>query len=146
MSKKRKMTRTVSAVTNKKLRKYDNDYCKMIAKSVNDIGLSKTSRLYGLRYDIVQYINKQYYVRMARGEYDARKKANTTSNTSTPKGRVYLKPRVVGFADTDTAWKVMEKHFTDEQLDIVTKFYNTVLFDVNAVSGGNTISANYEKV
>ena len=40
----------------------------------------------------------------------------------------------------------MEKHFTDEQLDIVTKFYNTVLFDVNAVTGGTTISANYEKV
>ena len=139
------MRKKVSTLTNKKLRKYDNDYCKMIAKSVTDIGLTKTSRLYSLRYDIVQYINKQYYVRMARGEYDARKTSNTTSS-NTPRGRVYLKPRVVGFSDTETAWKVMEKHFTDEQLDIVTKFYNTVLFDVNAVTGGTTISANYEKV
>ena len=139
------MRKKVSTLTNKKLRKYDNDYCKMIAKSVTDIGLTKTSRLYSLRYDIVQCINKQYYVRMARGEYDERKTSNTTSS-STPRGRVYLKPRVVGFSDTETAWKVMEKHFTDEQLDIVTKFYNTVLFDVNAVTGGTTISANYEKV
>lgn len=130
--------------TNQKLRKYDNDYCKMIANSVRDIGLSKTGKLYGLRYDIVQYINKQYYVRMARGEYDARK--SSVSHATKPKGRVYLKPRVVGFSNTETAWQVMEKHFTDEQLDIVIKFYNTVLFDVNAVSGGTTISANYEKV
>lgn len=140
------MRKKVSTLTNKKLRKYDNDYCKMIAKSVSDIGLTKTSKLYGLRYDIVQYINKQYYVRMARGEFDARKKTSDDSTASTPRGRVYLKPRVVGFSDTETAWKVMEKHFTDEQLDIVTKFYNTVLFDINAVTSGTTISANYEKV
>ena len=140
------MRKAVSTLTNKKLRKYDNDYCKMIAKSVSDIGLTKTGKLYGLRYDIVQYINKQYYVRMARGEYEARKKTDIAVSNQTPRGRVYLKPRVVGFSDTATAWKVMEKHFTDEQLDIVTKFYNTVLFDVNAVTNGTTISANYEKV
>ena len=146
MTKKRSMRKLVPTTTNKKLRKYDNDYCKMIANSVSDIGLTKTGKLYGLRYDIVQYVNKQYYVRMARGEYDARKKTSNDSGTNTPRGRVYLKPRVVGFSDTDTAWKVMEKHFTDEQLDIVTKFYNTVLFDINAVTNGTTISANYEKV
>lgn len=146
MNAKSKVRKRVSTLTNKRLRKYDNDYCKMIANSVSDIGLTKTGKLYGLRYDIVQYINKQYYVRMARGEYDARKKNSNVTSTSTPRGRVYLKPRVVGFSDTETAWKVMEKHFTDEQLDIVIKFYNTVLFDVNAVTGGTTISANYEKV
>ena len=92
MNTKRKMRRKVSTLTNKKLRKYDNDYCKMIAKSVSDIGLTKTGKLYSLRYDIVQYINKQYYVRMARGEYDARKKTSDSSSTSTPEEEYILNP------------------------------------------------------
>jgi len=121
MSTKRKMKPTKRRGPRPVARKYDNDYC--------------------LKYHDVQYINKQYYTRMARGEYDARKKDNNT-----PKGRVYLKPRVVGFKNTESAWDVIEKTFNDEQLDIVIKFYNTIIFEQTDTKNGALISADYEKV
>ena len=141
MSTKRKMKPTKRRGPRPVARKYDNDYCLNIAKAVQEHGLTKVAKMYGLKYHDVQYINKQYYTRMARGEYDARKKDNNT-----PKGRVYLKPRVVGFKNTESAWDVIEKTFNDEQLGIVIKFYNTIIFEQTDTKNGALISADYEKV
>lgn len=121
-------------------RKYDNDYCLMIANAVNEHGLTKVAKTYGIKYHDVQYINKQYYVRKARGEYGQGK------STSVPRQRVYLKPRVVGFKDTESAWSAIESTFTDDQLDVVIKFYNTIIFEQSKATNGASISANYEKV
>ena len=61
-------------------------------------------------------------------------------------GRVYLKPRVIGFKDIRTAWSVNDANFTDDQIDIIHKFYNTVLFETNSITANDLTTASYEQI
>lgn len=54
MSTKRKMKPTKRRGPRPVARKYDNDYCLNIAKAVQEHGLTKVAKMYGLKYNDVQ--------------------------------------------------------------------------------------------
>ena len=122
-------------------RKYSNDYCKMVAKKVQRTSIKQVAEHLKKKYHDVQYINAEFYRRQRLGEYD-----DTIQTDDYPTGRVYLKPRVVGYKDIGTAWGVINATFNDDQLDIIHKFYNTVLFESKGLSNVDVNNVSYEQV
>ena len=121
-------------------RKYSNDFCKTVANQVSNTTLREVSERLKMKYHDVQYVNQEYYRRLKNGEYG---KVTIKPDTT---GRVYLKPRVIGFKDIRTAWSVIDANFTDDQIDIIHKFYNTVLFETNSITANDLTTASYEQI
>lgn len=121
-------------------RKYSNDFCKTVANQVSNTTLREVSERLKMKYHDVQYINQEYYRRLKNGEYG---KVTIKPDTT---GRVYLKPRVIGFKDIKTAWSIIDQNFTDDQIDIIHKFYNTVLFETNSITANDLTTASYEQI
>lgn len=122
-----------------KQRKYSNDFCRTVANRVATSTIGKVASQLNLKYHDVQYINQEYYRRMRNGEYgQVTVKPQTT-------GRIYLKPRVVGFKDIKTAWNVVNNTFTDDQIDVIHKFYNTVLFETKTIDMNDVNDMYYEQ-
>lgn len=123
-----------------KQRKYSNDFCRTVANRVATSTIGKVASQLNLKYHDVQYINQEYYRRMRNGEYgQVTVKPQTT-------GRIYLKPRVVGYKDMSTAWQVINGTFNDDQLDIIHKFYNTVLYATDSLRADDVNNVTYEQV
>lgn len=123
-----------------KQRKYSNDFCRTVANRVASSTIGRVAEQLNLKYHDVQYINQEYYRRMRNGEY------GQVTVKSKPTGRVYLKPRVVGYKDMATAWQVINGTFNDDQLDIIHKFYNTVLYATNSLQADDINKVTYEQV
>lgn len=121
-------------------RKYNNDFCKMVANRVSNSTIGKVADAMNIKYHDVQYINQEYYRRLKNNEY------GKVSIKPEQTGRIYLKPRVIGFKDIKTAWTVIDSNFTDDQIDIIHKFYNTVLFETNSITANDLTTASYEQV
>jgi len=121
-------------------RKYSNDFCKMVANRVSNSTIGKVADALDMKYHDVQYINQEYYRRLKNNEY------GKVSIKPQQTGRIYLKPRVIGFKDIKTAWTVIDSNFTDDQIDIIHKFYNTVLFETNSITANDLTTASYEQV
>ena len=133
MASKQKRNRT-------KQRKYSNDFCRTVANRVSNSTIGRVAKQLSLKYHDVQYINQEYYRRMRNGEYG---KITVKPKTS---GRIYLKPRVVGFKDMSTAWDVINNTFNEDQLDIIHKFYNTVLYATDSLHVDDVNNVTYEQV
>lgn len=118
--------------------KYSDAYVKQLGDEALQSSISAVAKKHGIKYHIAKYIVDKYKLLKRKGTFN--KPATQT------KGRVYLKPRVIGFKDMNTAWSVINDIFNDEQIDVIHKFYNTVLFETDSITVKDLTSAKYEQV
>ena len=115
-----------------KNRKYSNELVAQIAQSVKLYGYTETAKIYEMNYETVHYCDKEYYRRKKNGEKFGSLSTLKPKNTVKSDARVYLKPRVPIYRSVQDAWTDLETKLDDRQLDVVHKFYNTVLFETGS--------------
>ena len=114
-----------------KNRKYSNELVAKIAQSVKIYGYSETAKIYDMKYEQVHYCESEYHRRKQDGEKFPSLSTLRPNKTTTDQ-RVYLKPRVPIYSTVEDGWKDLETKLDDRQLDVVHKFYNTVLFQTSS--------------
>jgi len=112
------------------LRKFTNDQLYPLFNYYTNNGksISKTAKKFKISYNDAYYRIREYERRLNNGE--DRVAQDTNGNKIRVAG---LAPFMIRFNSVDDAWEKMRKEFTHDQLTIITKFYNTVIYQADCI-------------
>ena len=127
-------------------RKFSNDQLFPIFSyyKKNGMNVAATAKKFKLAYSDTYYRVREYDRRMRKGE------DGIATDSNNNKIRVSgLAPFMIRFNDVDKGWDVLRKNFNNDQLTIITKFYNTVIYQADCISTDKvnviTETAGYEQ-